>query len=403
MNHRWLSSIASAAALVAVTSTLVAQLPPDEMIDARAEALLREAARVHGGANAMEFKARVTVTDGQGRPAPAPMEIEAIVQRPNRIASHISSNDRVVAETISNDDGVHILYPQRKSYIRRQRIASFEELAADDRLARSTQTVYFTLILAPDIRHHLLNGAQRLEYLGSTTVDGRTLEGARVVRPTGTLDLWIQGKGTRTIQRIVDTSRGDGTTAPSTTTVDFAEVHLQPELDAKTFAFEPGSAYHEATGLGDAIRRTSASDTERKQATPFKLPLLGGGSLDLAAHRGRNVVVLDFWATWCAPCRESLPVLDEVAKEFDGQDVAFYAVNLGDDTEKVQRFAADTALSLPIALDQQGEVRRAYRVFSIPTLVIIDKDGYIHSRKMGLSPELAADLRADIASARAGQ
>src|SRR5262245_10430958 len=80
-----------------------------------------------------------------------------------------------------------------------------------------------------------------------------------------------------------------------------------------------------------AAGRTSAgrSPGTGQRAPAFRAPLLDGGQLELAQLQGKKVVVLDFWASWCGPCVESLPVIADVVREYDG--VAFYAVNQEED------------------------------------------------------------------------
>ena len=65
-----------------------------------------------------------------------------------------------------------------------------------------------------------------------------------------------------------------------------------------------------------------------KPAPEFTLPLLDGGIFELAAHRGKEIVLLDFWATWCGPCRAAMPVLVDVAKEYADKGVRYYAIDL---------------------------------------------------------------------------
>ena len=140
-----------------------------------------------------------------------------------------------------------------------------------------------------------------------------------------------------------------------------------------------------------------------KMAPDFQMPLLNGQPVSLADHRGKEVVVLDFWASWCPPCRESLPLLDQVAREHTGQPVAIYAVNIREGRELVSEFSKVNKLSLPILLDDTGLVSDDYGVSEIPQTVIIDRAGRIHTIHTGLSmwgfrDSLDADIQAAIAA-----
>lgn len=140
-----------------------------------------------------------------------------------------------------------------------------------------------------------------------------------------------------------------------------------------------------------------------RAAPDFTLPLVGGEAVSLASHLGKDVVVLDFWASWCPPCREGLPVLDRVARAHAGQPVAVYGVNIREGKNLVTEFATANKLSLPILLDNTGVVADDYGVSGIPQTVVIDRSGKVHSVHVGLSlwgfeKTLAGDIKAALAA-----
>ena len=104
----------------------------------------------------------------------------------------------------------------------------------------------------------------------------------------------------------------------------------------------------------------------------------GGPPLDLSALRGR-VVLLDFWATWCGACRETMPVLQQIEERVGGQGLEILSVSIDDGRDaarKVVFFARRMGLSFPIYLDD-GSAAARYRVDTIPRLVLIDKVGRV--------------------------
>jgi thiol-disulfide isomerase/thioredoxin len=133
-----------------------------------------------------------------------------------------------------------------------------------------------------------------------------------------------------------------------------------------------------------------------KLAPDFTLSTLAGTRVKLSALRGK-VVVLDFWATWCGPCRRWMPIVAKLEKELRGRNVRFYAVNERDERAKVQDFLKSTGVLVPVLLDPDGRVGAAYDASSIPLTVIIGRNGKVVDALIGLHPE--EDLRAALKSA----
>ncbi len=115
------------------------------------------------------------------------------------------------------------------------------------------------------------------------------------------------------------------------------------------------------------------------RAPDFQLLNLDGEEVRLSDYLGKKVI-LNFWATWCPPCRAEMPHMEKVYKK-NQDDVVILAVNLTH-TEKstgdVQDFVKDYKLTFPIAMDTKGEVTGEYQVFAYPTSLMIDSQGVIH-------------------------
>jgi thiol-disulfide isomerase/thioredoxin len=129
-----------------------------------------------------------------------------------------------------------------------------------------------------------------------------------------------------------------------------------------------------------------------KKAPLFAGTLLDGSPFDLAQHLGQKVVILDFWATWCPPCREGLPTIAEVAAEYQGRGVEFFAIDCGESPEDVRQFLAQTGLRLTVVMDRDGAIGNLYQVDGIPQTVIIGKDGTVRVVHVGLTANLKSDL-----------
>jgi cytochrome c biogenesis protein CcmG/thiol:disulfide interchange protein DsbE len=115
-------------------------------------------------------------------------------------------------------------------------------------------------------------------------------------------------------------------------------------------------------------------------APAFALLMLDGAPVQLADLRGR-IVLLNFWATWCPPCRAEMPELDALAHE--RPDVSVLAVDVQEDVAQVERFRTELQLSLPIALDDDGHAWKSYQSRGLPTTYLIDGNGTIRDVQVG--------------------
>jgi peroxiredoxin len=123
---------------------------------------------------------------------------------------------------------------------------------------------------------------------------------------------------------------------------------------------------------------------ESNAAPDFTLQNLEGQTISLNALRGRPVL-LNFWATWCGPCRSEMPFLQEIHQDpvWQERTLLVLAVNLQESDTVVRKFMAENGLSFTVLMDTRGEAARLYNIASIPTTYIIGKDGIIKNSRIG--------------------
>ncbi len=148
---------------------------------------------------------------------------------------------------------------------------------------------------------------------------------------------------------------------------------------------------------GDGPEGSGDSGTESplvgKPAPDFNLDLVGGKKFHLADSKGKEVVVLDFWATWCGPCVQAMPQVERAAGEFRDQNVRLIAVNLQETAEQVTAMLERQKLHVTVALDRDGVVAENYKAAAIPQTVIINRDGNVARLFVGGGPHLEDQLK----------
>jgi cytochrome c biogenesis protein CcmG/thiol:disulfide interchange protein DsbE len=121
-----------------------------------------------------------------------------------------------------------------------------------------------------------------------------------------------------------------------------------------------------------------------KPVPAIQLERLDGSSVQYpsAAYQGR-VVVIDFWADWCALCRDELIKHEQLYRQFHMQGVEVFAINIEQSRETAEAFIADLGLSYEVLLDKQGSVARSFGVMGLPAAYVIDRQGNLFSRVLG--------------------
>ncbi len=133
-----------------------------------------------------------------------------------------------------------------------------------------------------------------------------------------------------------------------------------------------------------------------ENAPQFSLPQLEGGKkLSLSAYRGK-VVYVDFWASWCGPCRQSLPLMNEVRNKLKSKGFEVLAVNLDEEPEAGLAFLKQFPVDYPVVSDTQGKTPELYGVQGMPTSYLIDRKGQVQLVHVGFKKSDMAELEHQI-------
>jgi thiol-disulfide isomerase/thioredoxin len=120
-----------------------------------------------------------------------------------------------------------------------------------------------------------------------------------------------------------------------------------------------------------------SSSWEGRVAPDFEVTLLDGSRAHLADYVGKNVVILNFFATWCGPCRAEMPELERYARAHARDGVVLLAIDAEEKHTAVERFTSDLHLTFPIGIDGTGDIGKSYDVSAYPTTVVIGADGRV--------------------------
>lgn len=130
-------------------------------------------------------------------------------------------------------------------------------------------------------------------------------------------------------------------------------------------------------------------------APNFSLPTQSGKTVSLADLKG-NVVMVNFWATWCGPCREEMPKLEALYERYHDLGFTLLGVNVEQDSSGVAKFLQQTPVSFKILLDTQNNVSKLYNVVAMPSTVLIDRKGNVRYVHHGYQPGYENDYQTEI-------
>lgn len=195
------------------------------------------------------------------------------------------------------------------------------------------------------------------------------------------IKLWVDAKEYRILQLGITAPSGEGEVEAI-----FKVVSFQPNVSFPEDAFKfipPAEAKEYTAPQGGALEGQIAPD--------FSLESLDGKGYSLSALKGK-LVLIDFWATWCGPCKEELPLIEKLHQEFKDKGLVVLGIN-NEEKATVEKFVKENNITFPILMDSQWKVSESYDVSAIPRVFLIDKEGKIVKDILGYSPENEKILR----------
>ena len=134
-----------------------------------------------------------------------------------------------------------------------------------------------------------------------------------------------------------------------------------------------------------AASSLASSGMEGQQAPDFALKSSTGENLRLSEYRG-DVVMINFWATWCGPCRQEMPLLEELYSRYQRVGFNLLGVNIDDDSRRAMQMAEELGINFPVLFDARKEVSELYEVEAMPVTVLVDREGTVRYVHHGYKP-----------------
>ena len=134
-----------------------------------------------------------------------------------------------------------------------------------------------------------------------------------------------------------------------------------------------------------AATSLASSGLAGRPAPDFALKSSSGENLRLSEYRG-DVVMINFWATWCGPCRQEMPLLDELYSRYQRVGFNLLGVNIDDDSSRAMAMINELGVSFPVLFDARKEVSKMYNVDAMPVTVIVDREGNVRHVHQGYKP-----------------
>ena len=129
----------------------------------------------------------------------------------------------------------------------------------------------------------------------------------------------------------------------------------------------------------------ASSGLTGQEAPDFVLKSAAGANLRLSEYRG-DVVMINFWATWCGPCRQEMPLLDDLYNRYQRVGFNLLGVNIDDDSGRAMQMVEELGVTFPVLFDEQKAVSKLYQVEAMPVTILVDRHGTVRHVHYGYKP-----------------
>jgi thiol-disulfide isomerase/thioredoxin len=343
---------------------------------------------------------------------------EFAAERPNKILYDIKKG-MMPLKVVSDGKNTYTYIPAAKKYNVDPAEADFGKLKCMDLISRTSGFPLIESFVSDNPYEKQMTGVVSGKYVGVEKIGDKECHHLSFQQAEFDWDAWIETGDKPLLRKFVPDMKKQLDKAMEKDAIKDMKYNMvftldnwsvSSDLPADLFKFTP-PADAKKTDPSEMAPKSGKSDGDTEESHPslgkdapvFKLDLLDGKSFDLASVKSKKIIVLDFWATWCPPCRKALPILAEVTAGYADKDVVFYAVNLQEDKDKINEFLTKEGIKCTVAMDKNSDAAKLYNVEGIPQSVIIGKDGIVQAVHVGLVPDLKDLLKQELDDLIAGK
>jgi thiol-disulfide isomerase/thioredoxin len=392
-----------------------AQADDEEPTRPTVESVLRRTADFFKGARSISVTIDRVQTVGN---VTVPTTVSVDFERPNKFAllnKGEAANAGFLLTVVCDGKKLFTSVPALKKYTEADAPDSLDAALTDPLIAGTAQALLIGELCARDPYAKLMEGVTTSRYVGAEMRGGTQCHRLAFTQAQFDWELWIPVAGdpaplhaTFDLTKLLRSMPGAENLKNQQLEIaqDYKNWRIGADLDEKTFAFQPPEGAQKVNSFFEGLVGQNApapSPLLGEPAPDVTLKQLDGGEFRLKDHRDAHLVMLDFWATWCGPCVQELPILTEVARAYQDKGVVFCGINLREKPEVIRQFLKEKSLEFTVALDNEGETGLAYQANAIPMLILVDKKGVVQSVHIGYNPAIKTTLSKELDELLAGK
>lgn len=272
-------------------------------------------------------------------------------------------------------------------------------------LATSIKGSLIDSLMSPNLKEFVLERSRKATLVGQDELNGSKVDHFRLIWGRDEEDYWVGPEAQtlpRKLIRVYHFPGQDekGLTLTTTATLSWS---VDARIEDSTFAIELPKNAKKVADIEAALTDGTIETLLGKAAPELTLPKLGGGEAAISGGKQKEIVVLNFWASWCAPCVSSLPEIAAIHEKFREKGVRMISVNVGETSTAAATFLGRQPYKLDVVLDPDGRAIEAFGVTALPVLVIIDQEGIVRAAHSGGGEPLIKGVIADLEAILAGK